>query len=426
MAKVKVKRKSTFIDMTAMSDVTVLLLTFFMLTSTFIQKEPVTVTTPGSVSEIKIPESDILQILVDPQGKVFMTLDKQEDRVEVLKKVGEEYGITFTPEEINKFRLANSFGVPISQMKAFLALSEDEQDATLKELGIPTDSTDNQFKVWVKSAREQNRNLRIAIKADQTTPYPEIKTIMTSLQDIRENRYNLITSLKVVAPEESARRHTTLTIMAEIQESSGKTGKSKQKKFSVRVDFTPMVDMNMLLITFFMLCTSLSKPQTMEISMPTNDKVTEEEQTKIKASQAVTLLLGADDKVYYYFGEPNYEDYTSLKETDYSPEGLRAMLLDRNKEVTARINDLKQQKKDEKITEEQFKEQAAEIKKDKNAPTVVIKGTDESSYKNLIDALDEMQICNISRYAIVDITDGDKFLLDNYEQKGELTRNIDR
>ena len=179
MAKVKVKRKSTFIDMTAMSDVTVLLLTFFMLTSTFIQKEPVTVTTPGSVSEIKIPESDILQILVDPQGKVFMTLDKQEDRVEVLKKVGEEYGITFTPEEINKFRLANSFGVPISQMKAFLALSEDEQDATLKELGIPTDSTDNQFKVWVKSAREQNRNLRIAIKADQTTPYPEIKTIMT-------------------------------------------------------------------------------------------------------------------------------------------------------------------------------------------------------------------------------------------------------
>ena len=202
MAKVKVKRKSTFIDMTAMSDVTVLLLTFFMLTSTCIQKEPVTVTTPGSVSEIKIPESDILQILVDPQGKVFMTLDKQEDRVEVLKKVGEEYGITFTPEEINKFRLANSFGVPISQMKAFLALSEDEQDATLKELGIPTDSTDNQFKVWVKSAREQNRNLRIAIKADQTTPYPEIKTIMTSLQDIRENRYNLITSLKVVAPEE--------------------------------------------------------------------------------------------------------------------------------------------------------------------------------------------------------------------------------
>lgn len=202
MAKVKVKRKSTFIDMTAMSDVTVLLLTFFMLTSTFIQKEPVVVATPGSVSEIKIPESDVLQILVDPEGRVFMTLDKQEDRVEILKKMGEQYGITFTPEEINKFRLANSFGVPITQMKAFLALPEDQQDATLKTLGIPTDSTDNQFKSWVQSAREQNKALRIAIKADQTTPYPKIKTIMGSLQDIRENRYNLITSLKSVKTEE--------------------------------------------------------------------------------------------------------------------------------------------------------------------------------------------------------------------------------
>ncbi len=202
MAKVKVKRKSTFIDMTAMSDVTVLLLTFFMLTSTFIQKEPVTVSTPGSVSEIKIPETDILQILIDPDGKVFMGFDKQEDRVAVLEKVGEEYGIEFTPEEKNKFKLANSFGVPIAQMKAFLALSEDEQDATLKDLGIPTDSTDNQFKSWVRNARLQNRDLRIAIKADQTTPYPKIKTIMTSLQDIRENRYNLITSLKSISTDE--------------------------------------------------------------------------------------------------------------------------------------------------------------------------------------------------------------------------------
>lgn len=98
--------------------------------------------------------------------------------------------------------------------------------------------------------------------------------------------------------------------MAEIQESGNKKkgGKNKQKKMTVRVDFTPMVDMNMLLITFFMLCTSLSKPQTMEISMPSNDKnVTEEQQSKVKASQAITLLLGGDNKLYYYDGEPNYK-----------------------------------------------------------------------------------------------------------------------
>ena len=201
MARVKVKKQSTFIDMTAMSDVTVLLLTYIMLTSTFIQKEPIQVSTPASVMEIKIPETDILQILVDNDGKVFMSMDKQEDRVAVLEKMGEEYGIAFTPEEVNKFRLAPSFGVPIGQMRSFLALPEDEQDKILKDYGIPTDSTDNQLKSWVKNARLQNRDLRIAIKADQATPYPIINTIMTSLQDIRENRYNLITTLKVVSTD---------------------------------------------------------------------------------------------------------------------------------------------------------------------------------------------------------------------------------
>ena len=187
--------------MTAMSDVTVLLLTFFMLTSTFIQKEPIQVNTPGSVSEIKIPETNILQILVDPKGKVFMSLDRQDDRVAVLEKMGEQYGVSFTNEELNKFKLANSFGVDIRKMKAFLDLSSEEQDKQLPTLGIPTDSTNNQFKEWVKIAREQNKSLRIAIKADQTTPYAQIKTIMSSLQDIRENRYNLITSLKVVSKD---------------------------------------------------------------------------------------------------------------------------------------------------------------------------------------------------------------------------------
>ena len=205
MPKVKVKRKSTLIDMTAMSDVTVLLLTFFMLTSTFVQKEPVQVATPASVSEIKIPEINILQILVDPQGKIFMSLDKQEDRVAVLEELSKEYNVNFTPEQVNKFKLINSFGVPIKQMPAFLDLPTDDQDRLLKDYGIPIDTTanpSNEFKAWVKAARAQNPDLRIAIKADQATPYPNIKNIMTSLQDIRENRYNLITTLKSVPAED--------------------------------------------------------------------------------------------------------------------------------------------------------------------------------------------------------------------------------
>lgn len=197
MSKVKVARKSTRIDMTAMSDVTVLLLTFFMLTSTFVKKEPVQVTTPASVSEIKIPETNILSILIDPKGKVFMSMDKQGDMMNTLDSVGNHYGITFTEQEKNKFKLASTFGIPIKSMKAYLALKPDEQDKVLASYGIPTDSVDNQFKVWVQKARKINPELRIAIKADQKTPYKVIKDVMSSLQDLRENRYNLITALKV-------------------------------------------------------------------------------------------------------------------------------------------------------------------------------------------------------------------------------------
>ncbi|WP_099463549.1 ExbD/TolR family protein [Parabacteroides provencensis] len=198
MAKLQIKRKSTFIDMTAMSDVTVLLLTFFMLTSTFIKKEPVMVSTPGSVSEIKIPETNILSILVDPDGKVFMSLDKQEDKANVLKLLGEDYGIRFTDKEMYSFSLLPSFGVPVETMQQFLNLAPDDQDRVLKDYGIPTDSINNQFKQWVRHAREVNPDLVIAIKADQNTPYPKIKNIMNTLQDLRENRYNLITTLKQI------------------------------------------------------------------------------------------------------------------------------------------------------------------------------------------------------------------------------------
>lgn len=199
MGRAKIKKKSTFIDMTAMSDVTVLLLTFFMLTSTFVKKEPVQVFTPASVSEIKIPETNILQILVDPQGKIFMSLDKQPDMKAVLEKMGEEYGVDFTPEQEKKFVTASTFGVPMRSMQKYLDLPSDQQDKLLKNEGIPCDNTDNQFKSWVRSARQVNPDLRIAIKADASTPYAVIKNVMNSLQDLRENRYNLITSLKTTS-----------------------------------------------------------------------------------------------------------------------------------------------------------------------------------------------------------------------------------
>lgn len=206
---------------------------------------------------------------------------------------------------------------------------------------------------------------------------------------------------------------------AEVQESgSKKKGKgSKQKKMSVRVDFTPMVDMNMLLITFFMLCTSLSKPQTMEISMPSNDKnITEEQQSKVKASQAITLLLGANDRLFYYEGLPN-EDYSNLTEISYKPDGLRGMLLKKNAAAVRKVKELTEKKHNLEISQEEFDKQLAEIKGGKETPTIIIKAMDDSNYMNLIDALDEMQICNIGKYVITDIEDGDKVMIGNLMKK---------
>ena len=213
--------------------------------------------------------------------------------------------------------------------------------------------------------------------------------------------------------------------MAEVQQKDSGGKKGKQKKMNIRVDFTPMVDMNMLLITFFMLCTTLSKPQTMEISMPSNDKdITEQQKSMVKASQAITLLLGADNKLYYYEGEPNYKDYTSLKETSYGANGLRAVLLQKNAAAVNQVRALKQQKLDLKITDDEYKKKVSEIKSGKDTPTVIIKATDDASYMNLIDALDEMQICNIGKYVITDIAEADEFLIKNYDAKGELSQNL--
>ncbi|GHT24814.1 biopolymer transporter ExbD [Bacteroidia bacterium] len=218
MAKAKVKKQSTFIDMTAMSDVTVLLLTFFMLTSTFVQKEPIDVKTPASVSEIKIPETNLLTILVDAKGKIFLSLDNDNVKREALEKVGEDYGITFTDKQINTFKSLQAFGVPIQSMAGFLDLPSDQQDAYMKNLesarvGIPaTDNelrdakglvaSDNEFKRWVAHASSINDDLQIAIKADKLTEYPVVKTVMDDLRKMKKNRYLLITNLKTASSEE--------------------------------------------------------------------------------------------------------------------------------------------------------------------------------------------------------------------------------
>ncbi|MEA5126885.1 MAG: biopolymer transporter ExbD [Proteiniphilum sp.] len=196
----KVQKHSVFIDMTAMSDVTVLLLTFFMLTSTFLPLEPVRVTAPASVMEIKVPDYNVINILVDLQGKVFVNIDRTEVRLEALEKMSDEYGITLDDRQKKAFLEQPYIGVPMNRLPAFLDLPFGEQDATMRQYGIPNDSTNNQFINWIRKAREIDSEMKITIKADQTTPYPLIESVMKDLVKIKANRYSLVTVLRG-APE---------------------------------------------------------------------------------------------------------------------------------------------------------------------------------------------------------------------------------
>jgi biopolymer transport protein ExbD len=202
--------------------------------------------------------------------------------------------------------------------------------------------------------------------------------------------------------------------MAEIEGGGGghkKGGKPKGKKMSTRVDFTPMVDLGFLLITFFMLTTSMNKPKTMEINMPVK-KVDPIDQMPVKASQAITLLLAENDEIVYYFIDGKTGEPETPVITNFSKGGIRATLLAKNKELLDKANNnnydsipiLKEMFKLNQIKEDEMKSRIAGIKANKDALIVIIKADDKAKYKNLVDILDEMLICNIGRYAIVDIS----------------------
>ena len=209
---------------------------------------------------------------------------------------------------------------------------------------------------------------------------------------------------------------------------------SKQKKMNVRVDFTPMVDMLMLLITFFMLCTSLSKPQTMELTMPSNDENTQEEQkNEAKASETVTLYVTADNKIYYGEGIPKYDDPTWIKETTWGSDGIRKVLRDHATEqgirpvqrigLAVRELNMQRQKNPNQYPDSIYQKELSKLKagnlKEGKIPTltIVIKPTDNATYKNMVDALDEMQILNIGTYVIDKISADDEKLLESKNVK---------
>lgn len=194
MPKVKVKRKPPHIDMTAMTDVAFLLLTFFMLTTKFKPDEPFVVDPPSSVSDYKLPESNVIQISVNGEGKVFFSTD-QGSRRSTLEKIAKQYNVTFSEDEYKRFSLVENFGVPVNQLKQFLDLKPADR-AKVNQPGIPTDSTNNELSNWILFARQSNPQAIVAIKGDGNADYPVMKDIIATLQARKVNRFNLITNLE--------------------------------------------------------------------------------------------------------------------------------------------------------------------------------------------------------------------------------------
>ena len=198
--------------------------------------------------------------------------------------------------------------------------------------------------------------------------------------------------------------------MAEIIQAEGKQkgGKKKAKKFSTHIDMTPMVDLMCLLITFFMLTTAFAKPKAMDITMPEKKDNTNPGPV-ISDKRTINILISGNDKIYYYFGvaDPK-KPLPQLIATDYSKDGIRKILLQRNKIVFKAVTEQREKviKGTEVMADSTLTRKIKEIKKsDKNAPIILIKADEKAKYKNLVDIIDEMSICAVANYAVVDISD---------------------
>ncbi|NIG56811.1 biopolymer transporter ExbD [Chitinophaga sp. Cy-1792] len=208
MPKVKMPRKSTSVDMTAMCDVAFLLLTFFMLATKFKPDEPVTVVTPSSINTTLLPDSDVLLFTVDKDGRVFFSMDGQPKRRKLIEDLNTQFKLGLDDKEIQSFVVGASVGTPIKNLKQYLSETPDQRKKSNLDTGIPTDSANNELSTWIEYGNAAQGNnfakLKYCIKADNQTPYPKIKEILDTFKKKHIQKLNLVTNLEAPPPGTAA------------------------------------------------------------------------------------------------------------------------------------------------------------------------------------------------------------------------------